>query len=121
MRSELQQFRNKQSTVSGRVESVFYKNEIDKYNTKKPNVRILIKDVIINGIKIDHIWLLEKKKFFKIGKNMINERVKFKAKIEPYVKKLEYGFQEDYGIKRESKIYLESDYNIYKPFKNHTW
>lgn len=111
MRKVLQPLKNKKTVVSGRVKNVIYKNKLDKHHTSKLNVKILLKDVIINGVEIDHIWLLERNKYYKPYHKAINKRVKFKGKVEPYLKEDGIVYKEDYGIKRESKMYLEDEYN----------
>lgn len=111
MRKILQPLKNKKAVVSGRIENVVYKNKLDKNHTSKINVNILLKEVIINGVEIDHIWLSERNKYYKEYRKAINKRIKFKGKVEPYIKKDGIIYKEDYGIKRESKIYLEADYN----------
>lgn len=84
---------------------MYYKSILDKYDYTKLNVKILLHDVEINGVKIDYVWLFE--------------RNKFKAKIESNLKKStnSYVYKEDYGIKRQGKLYNEVDYNEQKPFK----
>lgn len=111
MRRILQPLKNKNVVVSGRVVNVVYKNKLDKNHTSKLNVKILLKDVIINGAEIDHIWLIERNKYFKAYSKAINKRVKFKGKVEPYLKVDGIIYKEDYGIKRESKMYMEEEYN----------
>ncbi|EHJ07903.1 hypothetical protein [Staphylococcus simiae] len=111
-RLSLKPFKNKLVMVTGRVEKVYYKNILDKDHTMKENVKILLKEVKISGIDIDHIWLLERNKQYDIAHELINQRVKFKALVEPYYKvnKQNNLFVQDYGIKRKSRLISEKYY-----------
>ncbi|MBO1198832.1 hypothetical protein J3T65_08075 [Staphylococcus simiae] len=111
-RLSLKPFKNKLVMVTGRVKKVYYKNLLDKDHTMKENVKILIKEVKISGIDIDHVWLLERNKQYDIARALINQRVKFKAFVEPYYKvnKQNNVFVQDYGIKRKSKLMSEKCY-----------
>lgn len=41
--------------VTGRIQRVLFKNYLDRHSTFKPNVRILLKDVFVSGVSIDHL------------------------------------------------------------------
>ncbi|MBL3398904.1 MULTISPECIES: hypothetical protein [Staphylococcus] len=116
-REELKPFRNKSVVVTGRLEYIGYKNKLDRDLPYKRNVRILLKDVQINGISIDHLWLFERQKYFKIGFSLLYKRVKFRAIVVPYLKLGERFYIEDYGIQRKSSLMTEEEYNENKPFK----
>lgn len=119
MRERIKQFKNKKAIVAGRIDGVYYKSILDKYDHEKLNVKILLHDVEINGVRIDHVWLFERNKYYNIAQKNMGKRIKFKAKIESYLKRSTngYSYKEDYGIKREGKLYNEVDYNEQKPFK----
>lgn len=53
--------------VTGRIQRVLFKNYLDRHSTFKPNVRILLKDVFVSGVSIDHLWLYETNKYYGIG------------------------------------------------------
>ncbi len=53
-RSALKPFKNKRVMVTGRIQRVLFKNYLDRHSTFKPNVRILLKDVFVSGVSIDH-------------------------------------------------------------------
>lgn len=111
-RLSLKPFKNKIVIVTGRVKKVYYKNLLDKEHTMKENVKILLKEVKIAGVDIDHVWLLERNKQYDIAYKLMNQRVKFKALVEPYYKvnKQNNLFVQDYGIKRKSKLLSEECY-----------
>lgn len=116
-RNQLKQFRNKNVTVQGVIRKVMYKNKLDYHSNTKLNVRILLKEVVISGVEVDHIWLYERNNYFDICEPMIGETVKFKGKVNPYVKKNDGLYQEDYGIQRLSSILPMETYDREKPFK----
>lgn len=111
MRKDLQPFKNKNVVVTGVVAHVCWKNPLDIDKEWKRNVKILLKEVMISGVEVDHIWLFERKKQFDSSKAMIGETVKFKAKVTPYVKQRDGIYVEDYGIERSSKLVLKSVYD----------
>ena len=57
-RSALKPFKNKRVMVTGRIQRVLFKNYLDRHSTFKPNVRILLKDVFVSGVSIDHLWFM---------------------------------------------------------------
>lgn len=67
IREQLRPFRNKNVVVTGRVEYVGYKNRLNRDIPYLRNVKILLKDVQINGAMIDHIWLFESKNIMTLG------------------------------------------------------
>ncbi|MEX2948720.1 hypothetical protein ABH521_007545 [Staphylococcus warneri] len=117
IREQLRPFRNKNVVVTGRVEYIGYKNRLNRGISYLRNVKILLKDVQINGISIDHLWLFERQKYYKIGFSLLYKRVKFQATVVPYLKLGEHYYIEDYGIKRKSTLMTEAEYNENKPFK----
>lgn len=116
-RNQLKQFRNKNVTVQGEIRKVMFKNKLDYDSSSKLNVRILLKNVVISGVEVDHIWLYERNNYYDICKPMMGETVKFKGKVNPYVKKRNGLYQEDYGVQRLSSILLSETYDKEKPFK----
>ncbi|SUM56768.1 decarboxylase family protein [Staphylococcus microti] len=104
MRHELKPFVNKKMTVQGVVTKVFIKHKIYMNEPYKRIVRILLRNVKIGGVQLDHIWLYERKKNYEYFQSLIGEEVKFKAVITPYVKKKNGLFIEDYGITKQSKV-----------------
>lgn len=112
-RLSLKPFKNKRVIVSGRIQRVLYKNYLDRHSTFKPNVRILLKDVVVAGVSIDHLWLYETNKYYALAMELIYRRVKFSAHVVPYYKinRSNNLFVQDYGIKRKSKLISEENYN----------
>ncbi|HCD4011219.1 TPA: hypothetical protein NBP31_001463, partial [Staphylococcus aureus] len=80
-RSALKPFKNKRVMVTGRIHRVLFKNYLDRHSTFKPNVRILLKDVIVSGVSIDHLWLYETNKYYALAMELIHQRVKFSANV----------------------------------------
>ncbi|HCY0491368.1 TPA: hypothetical protein O0383_001887, partial [Staphylococcus aureus] len=76
-RSALKPFKNKRVMVTGRIQRVLFKNYLDRHSTFKPNVRILLKDVFVSGVSIDHLWLYETNKYYALAMELIHQRVKF--------------------------------------------
>ena len=103
-REALKPLKNKRVTVTGRVAQVRYNHVLDKHQNNKPNVRILLKEVIVGGIYTDHLWLLEFNKYYDKAKDLLQQRVTFKAIVTPYMKKNEFYYSEDYGIERKSAL-----------------
>ncbi|KOR13871.1 hypothetical protein AMC75_03015 [Staphylococcus carnosus] len=110
-RTELKPLLNKKATVTGVIKEVVLINQLDRYSTTKSNVKILLKDVTINGIETDHLWLHEKNKYYELAEDYLHQRVKFKAKLKKYVKTRNGIIKEDIGIKRKSAIIPEETYN----------
>ncbi|HAC5788983.1 TPA_asm: hypothetical protein GZX72_14245 [Listeria monocytogenes] len=104
MRSDLKQYQNKTMTVSARVGKVFYRNKLEVNATYRPNVRVLLRDVEIGGLKYDHIWIYVRNKYYQKYLNLKGRRVKFKGTVVSYVKEKEGIFVEDYGIRPKSAI-----------------
>ena len=85
-RSTLKPFKNKRVMVTGRIQRVLFKNYLDRHSTFKPNVRILLKDVFVSGVSIDHLWLYETNKYYALAMELIHQRVKFIRNVIPYYK-----------------------------------
>lgn len=103
-REALKPLKNKRVTVTGRIAQVRYNHVLDKHQYNKPNVRILLKEVIVGGIYIDHLWLLEFNKYYDKAKDLLQQRVTFKATVTPYMKRNDFYYSEDYGIERKSAL-----------------
>ncbi|WP_369041607.1 hypothetical protein [Staphylococcus warneri] len=116
IREQLRPFHNKNVVVTGRVEYVGYKNKLNRDIPYLRNVKILLKDVQINGAMIDHIWLFERQKYYDISFSLLYKKVKFRATVVPYLKVGEHCFKEDYGIQRKNRLMTEAEYNDNKPF-----
>lgn len=110
-RTELKPLLNKKVTVTGVIKEVLLINKLDRYSTTKSNVKILLKDVTINGIETDHLWLHEKNKYYTLAEDFLQQRVKFKAKVKKYSKTRNGIIREDIGIKRKSAIMPEETYD----------
>ncbi|MBI5974403.1 hypothetical protein [Staphylococcus canis] len=109
-REALRQFKNRNVVVTGKIEYVCFKNKLDREHRCKRNVKILLKNVLISGVKVDHVWLLEQNKYYDTSQEMLGHEVKFKAKVIPYVKSRHGIYVEDYGIERSSKLLLKEVY-----------
>ncbi|MEJ7429609.1 hypothetical protein [Staphylococcus warneri] len=79
IREQLRPFRNKNVVVTGRVEYVGYKNKLNRDIPYLRNVKILLKDVQINGAMIDHIWLFERQKYYDIGFSLLYKKSKIQS------------------------------------------
>lgn len=99
--------------VTGLIQRVLFKNYLDRHSTFKPNVRILLKDVFVSGVSIDHLWLYETNKYYALAMELIHQRVKFSANVVPYYKinRNNNLFVQDYGIKRKGRLITEEAYN----------
>lgn len=109
-RDDLRQFKNRNVIASGIVACVCFKNMLDIEDNWKRNVKILLKNVVISGVEVDHVWLFERNKYYDMSQELIGQEVKFKAKVTPYMKQKEGVFIEDYGIERSSKLLLKEVY-----------
>ncbi|WP_238663136.1 hypothetical protein [Staphylococcus felis] len=109
-RDDLRQFKNRNVIASGIVACVCFKNRLDIEDNWKRNVKILLKNVVISGVEVDHVWLFERNKYYDMSQELIGQEVKFKAKVTPYMKQKEGVFIEDYGIERSSKLLLKEVY-----------
>lgn len=109
-RDDLRQFKNRNVIASGIVACVCFKNRLDIEDNWKRNVKILLKNVVISGVEVDHVWLFERNKYYDMSQELIGQEVKFKAKVTPYMKQKEGIFIEDYGIERSSKLLLKEVY-----------
>ncbi|HDF0923704.1 TPA: hypothetical protein ACN4YT_001179 [Staphylococcus aureus] len=119
-RSALKPFKNKRVMVTGRIQRVLFKNYLDRHSTFKPNVRILLKDVFVSGVSIDHLWLYEINKYYALAMELIHQRVKFSANVVPYYKinRNNNLFVQDYGIKRKGRLITEEAYNQNNQYQN---
>lgn len=86
-RDSLKPFRNRLVTVSGQVVLMHHGGRYGRYPFHN-NTRMLLRDLMIEGQPIDHIWLKVPQRYYNKRRRIINQRVKFKAKIVPYVKKV---------------------------------
>ncbi|MFO3702631.1 hypothetical protein WER83_07040 [Staphylococcus felis] len=109
-RDDLRQFKNRNVIASGIVACVCFKNRLYIEDNWKRNVKILLKNVVISGVEVDHVWLFERNKYYDMSQELIGQEVKFKAKVTPYMKQKEGVFIEDYGIERSSKLLLKEVY-----------
>ncbi|PTG13036.1 hypothetical protein BU640_07300 [Staphylococcus chromogenes] len=75
-----------------------------------PNVCLLLKNVTVSGIQVDHLWLYEHRNYYDDYLAMVGEEVRFKAKVVPYLKKRNGVFVENYGVERCSRIILREMY-----------
>ncbi|WP_270251667.1 hypothetical protein [Staphylococcus warneri] len=117
-RTSLKSMKNKTVTISGTLKKVEYKNQIDKHDTSIDNVKILLVDVSVGGVQIDHVWLYERNKYYELANDLKNEKVKFRGVVKPYVKRTKSQlFREDYGIERKSTLMTAEKFNQEKPFK----
>lgn len=100
-RDSLKPFRNRLVTVSGQVVLMHHGGRYGRYPFHN-NTRMLLRDLMIEGQPIDHIWLKVPQRYYNKRRSIINQRVKFKAKIVPYVKKGMHGFIQEYGLQKRS-------------------
>lgn len=103
-RKQLAPYKNRKVIVVGTITTVEHKSLLDIEIHWKRNVRILLKDVIVSGIEVDHLWLFERERYFERCQSMIGEEIKFKAKVIPYVKSRNGIYIESYGVERRTSI-----------------
>ncbi|EZV57614.1 hypothetical protein V074_02569 [Staphylococcus aureus 2010-60-1240-1] len=116
-RAQLKKFKNKNVTVKGIVTEVVLKNKLDIEKNSKFNVRVLLKQVVVSGVEVDHLWFIERNSYYDDYKDLMNQEVKFKGKVNAYVKNNNGFYQEDYAIERSSKLLPIEVYEREKPFK----
>lgn len=103
-RKQLEPFKNRKVIVLGTLVTVKRKSKLN------PNVCLLLKNVTVSGIQVDHLWLYEHRNYYDDYLAMVGEEVRFKAKVVPYLKKRNGVFVENYGVERCSRIILREMY-----------
>lgn len=106
-RDSLKPLKNKTVTVTGRIENITLHPKV-KIPNRPINANILLKEVTIGGHDFDHVWVNAPKKYFHNQEPLLQQIVKFKAKVTPYVKHGQYGYVEDYGIDYVKGLNIQS-------------
>ena len=114
-RNTLKSLKNKTVTITGIVRRVYHNEKLIGNRENKSKVKILLTDVVIGGIQIDHIWLYEPERYYDVAQYLLNEKVKFRGVVKPYAKQTELNiYSEDYGIERKSRMMQKELYNQLK-------
>ena len=103
-RKQLESFKNRKVIVIGTLVTVKRKSKLNR------NVCLLLKNVTVSGICVDHLWLYEHRNYYDDYLGMVGEEVRFKAKVVHYLKKRNGIFVENYGVERCSRIILRKTY-----------
>lgn len=96
-RDSLKSLKNKTVTVIGRIEHITITPKV-KIPNKPIFSKILLIDVNIGDQYFDHVWVYASKRYFHNQEPFLQQVVKFKSKVTPYVKHGQRGYVEDYGI-----------------------
>lgn len=112
MRNQLRPLKHKTVIVTGYVTDYVLRYSSTSNNNYIRNLRILLTHVYINGIFVSHIWLIERRRLLNDVETLMNEKVKFKAKVVCYVKIGERGMVEDYGIERKTRLVHADHYQV---------
>ena len=108
-RDSLKPFRNRLVTVSGQVVLMHHGGRYGRYPFHN-NTRMLLRDLMIEGQPIDHIWLKVPQRYYNKRRRIINQRVKFKAKIVPYVKRYAWLYSRIWITKRSGFTIIKGNH-----------
>ena len=103
-RKQLESFKNRKVIVWGTIDTVKRKSKLNR------NVLVLLKNVTVSGVHVDHLWLYEHQSYYDTILPMVGEVVRFKAKVVPYLKNRNGIFFENYGVERCSRMILRETY-----------